>query len=124
MSAVNALHGFNNKTIDVSLIWTSFAELQSLRALLLDANHGAGFEDLIASLAFHLGLATEEETVDAPGRYEVRMGTVEAVLALFGQVSVPNSLLGCLAPFSTSYNCFFIPVQRIDARNLAMHAWT
>ena len=77
------------------LIWTTTAELRSLRALLADVKHGANFEDLIAALAVHLGLATVEETAEAPGLYAVSMGTVEAVLALFGKVNVTSSLLAC-----------------------------
>ena len=56
-----------------------FQEELTLRALLAEVKHGANFEDLIAALAVNLGLAAE-----APGRYKVSMGTVEAVHALFG----------------------------------------
>ena len=60
-----------------------------MRALLADVKHGPNFEDLIAAQAVHLGLATMGEIAEAPGRYTVSMGTVEAVLALFGKVNVP-----------------------------------
>ena len=74
---------------------TITAELRTLRALLADVKHGANFEDLIAALAVNLGLATVGETAEAPGRYKVSMGTVEAVHALFGKVNGPSMLGAC-----------------------------
>ena len=58
-----------------------------MRALLADVKHGPNFEDLIAALAVHLGLATVGETAEASGRYSVSMGTKEQVLSLFAQVN-------------------------------------
>ena len=75
------------RPITVEPIWTTIAELRSMRALLTDVKHGPNFEDLIAALAVHLGLATVVETAEASGRYSVSMGTKEQVQSLFAQVN-------------------------------------